>query len=611
MANEESLADSATSTATGQALLDALLDISRSGLASYQETIDALLSKSAQALGAARVGYWALSADEQAIVCESLYVQGQGISHPGIRLERHAAPRYFDAILTLPTLAAEDAQCDPHTAEFTEGYLKPLGIGAMLDVPVRLGGDTVGIVCHEHVGGPRRWSENERMFSCAVAALCSQLMEHQNLAVAQAERQHVLFHDVLTGLPNRVLFLERLPMGEAGRDAVLMVVDVQRFSEVNEAYGAETGDRLLADFAQRIERLAEGERVGRIGDDDFAVLLENDRDATRAHALAEAIQREVQAPLHIDGRDIPLHAAIGILPDLSAYREAHLALRDATLALKAAIRQGQRGIEVFREHYAVQARNRLELIEDLHRAVALGEFRFHLQPIVRAGDACLIGAEALLRWQHPQRGLLAPAAFLEAAESAGLLARIQLPLLQELFARLRRWRALPGFESLAVSVNLAAEQLSAADFAGALLNALGEAGLGMDALHLEITENTLLSADGEHLPGLQRLISRRALLALDDFGTGYATLNHLVDLPLHSIKLDRRFVLRAMEDAKFQVVVRHLIALAQALSLHVVAEGVETEAQFRFLADAGCDAVQGYWTCRPLELPEFERRWLL
>lgn len=592
-------------------LRDALLDISRHPFVSNETSLERIMSASSLALSCPRVGLWMFEADNTQLRCAALFQNGKMQLNLPFVLYREKTPRYFEALNNLLTLAAHDAANDPHTSEFRDNYLAENNIGAMLDVPVNVCGKMVGVLCHEHVGSIRHWTDEERVFCCGISALTSQSLEHRRLHQMESERNRALFFDHLTGVANRGLMLDRLnQLMRAGDPAALLIIDLDRFNSVLQAIGDEDADAVLVAVADRLAAIVGMDRLGRLGNDEFAVVVVSDNPKLEAMRITSKIQLAIAQPIFIGDREIVLTASVGIISDTREYKEANDCLRDATIALSAAIQSGRSGQEVFSPGMDEIAKQRMDIEQDVRRGMAANEFLFYFQPILDAKNKKLMGAEALMRWQHPDKGLLAPAEFLEVAEESGALLAIQPRLIREAFKSLAAWRQLSGHEKFRLSFNFSPEQLSYPGFAYDLQRMLDESGLDFDALQGEITENTLLHDKDNLLPILRKFSESGLALALDDFGTGYASVTHLAQLPLQMVKLDRSYVSRVCEDARMASIVQHLIALAQALDLRVIAEGVETQAQYDLLQQSGCDEVQGYFFSKPLPLTSFESRYL-
>lgn len=596
-----------SASAEWQRLRNALLDVASTPFSDPDAVRARLLRTDAEALGVDRVGLWMFEPGRVAIVCTALYETGKGVSRPGARIAADNAPNYFQSLQGLLTLAAGDARRDPRTQEFELDYLVPLGIGAMLDVPVRIFGEMVGVLCHEHVGGPRAWSDGERIFAAAMGVLWSQTMEFEKLQKAEREREQALFYDPLTGLPNRALFLDQLGQAARSSGAALLLLDIHGVGEIVEAYGADVGDAVLRETAARVKQVGRAGYAGRIGNDEFALLLPGEHAVAVASRVAWQLQEAMLLPMELSGQRLQAGFSIGLLPGVRHDRQPADALRDATIAVNAASRAGRNGIEIFRQGMDEPVRQRLALEADIRRGMAASEFCFHLQPVFGA-EGGLQGAEALLRWQHHERGLLAPSEFLSVAEDSGLLHDLHWPLLPELCRVVAGWRTqVPGFQ---IGVNISPEQLALPYFPDDLVALITSAGMPAEALVAEITENTLLTHAGSDVPAIVRLAAAGVTIALDDFGTGFASITHLAELPLAVVKIDRTFVARAVGDPRYASIIESLVDLAHALSLRVNAEGVETEEQQMLLAQDGCDQLQGYWLGRPVSMAEFATRWM-
>lgn len=604
-------ADGFLSGETWLRLRDALLDIPRHPFIDDQTSLERILAASSKALSCPRVGLWLFEADGSQLRCAALFQVGKLELNLPIVLHREKAPRYFEALKNLLTLAAHDAVNDPRTSEFKDNYLAENSIGAMLDVPVSVFGEMIGVLCHEHIGTARHWTDEERVFSCAISALASQSLEHRRLHQMESERNRALFFDHLTGVANRGLMLDRLnQLMRAGESVALLVIDIDRFGNVLQAIGDEDADAVLVAVVDRLALLVGMNSIGRLGNDEFAIVVASDTPMLEAMKITSKIQSAIAEPIFLGQREIVLTASIGIVADTRAYTDAGECLRDATIALSAAIQTGRGGQEVFTPGMDDAAKQRMAIEQDIRRGMQKNEFLFFYQPILDANTQALLGAEALLRWQHPTKGLLAPAAFIAVAEECGALLAIQPKLIRGAFESLAAWRQLPGHENFRLSFNFSPEQLTYPGFAYDLQIMLDEAGLGFDALQGEITENTLLHDKDNLLPILMKFSESGLALALDDFGTGYASVTHLAQLPLQMVKLDRSYVSSACDDVRMANIVQHLIALAQSLNLRVIAEGVETQAQYDLLRQSGCDEVQGYFFSRPIDLAAFETKYL-
>lgn len=429
-----------------------------------------------------------------------------------------------------------------------------------------------------------------------------QIQSHEELLV------HDALHDQLTGLPNRTLFMERLGHAiDLSRDDgtyqfALAFIDLDNFKLVNDSLGHLKGDELLKAAARRFTASVRPTDIfARFGGDEFTVLLEHLEGPSQAFRLARRLQESLEAPFDLDGCEVFTTASIGVA---FAAREVVLQpqdlLRAANRAMYRAKTKGRNRIEVFDEEMHEEAISSLELETDLRRAIQRQEFRVFFQPIVNLADGQIEGFEALLRWQHPDRGLLTPAAFLHLAEDTGQIVQIGNWILREACGQLAEWRDRGlGSPLLSISVNLAAKQMYQQDLVSHVANAVADAGLAPADLKLEITESVM--AEERRFPqhSLEQLRDLGVKLHIADFGTGQSSLSRLHRLTVDALKIDRSFVMDIVAGEKRLVAA--IINLAGSLGLGVIAEGVETREQLRQLVDLGCGRAQGYYFSRPVD----------
>jgi diguanylate cyclase (GGDEF)-like protein/PAS domain S-box-containing protein len=415
--------------------------------------------------------------------------------------------------------------------------------------------------------------------------------------------------DLLTGLANRANLYRSLEttLTRPAAAAILMI-DLDGFKDVNDTLGHSVGDAILCEVGSRLQEVASAEAtVARIGGDEFAVLLPECDDAEKAAALADQMIARIAEPIVVNGHEVRVAASCGVAVAPAHAQEALELIGDADLALFRAksFRRGQSFIFVKALRMEAVAR-RLYSIE-LHRAVNEGEFLLFYQPQVRLMDGALSGAEALIRWRHPQRGLLSPAAFLPALEGGPLAAVVGFWVLDEACAQAAMWRR-RGATDFRMGVNLFAAQFRVDNLVDEVLAALQRHGLPPEALELEITENIVLDHDDVALESLQRLRALGVGIAFDDFGTGYASLSLLKRYPLTRIKVDRSFVQSVLESERDASVVRAIIDMARSFGLETIAEGIERTEQRKWLRRLGCEAGQGYLFGRPIPAVEFGER---
>lgn len=434
--------------------------------------------------------------------------------------------------------------------------------------------------------------------------------------IAEEKIEHLAFYDPLTNLPNRRLLLDRLAHVSSNamrqqRLGALLFIDLDNFKTLNDTYGHNRGDLLLQKVAQRLsESIRKGDTLARLGGDEFVLLLENLpvdtlQAANQTETVAEKILNVLRQPYELESTLHNSTPSIGITLFGAVEESIEEPLRRADLAMYEAKSAGRNTFRFFDPQLqaAVTARSFLEA--DLRSALREHQFLLHFQAQINAGNS-LCGAEVLLRWQHPQRGMISPMEFIPVAEESGLILSIGRWVLDSACAQLARWAEQPLFAELSIAVNVSSRQFHQADFVEQVLHSLSAAGANPRRLKLELTESLLISNVEDVVAKMTALKAVGVAFALDDFGTGYSSLAYLKRLPLDELKIDQSFVRDTLTDANDAAIVITIIALAKSLNLAVIAEGVETEAQRAFLAQHACMSYQGYLFSRPLPLAAFE-----
>jgi diguanylate cyclase (GGDEF)-like protein/PAS domain S-box-containing protein len=419
---------------------------------------------------------------------------------------------------------------------------------------------------------------------------------------AQQKLWHAAFYDALTGLPNRSLFMERLGQaqerarGRSGAGFGVLFLDLDRFKVVNDSMGHRAGDQLLVAIARRLDRIRRaGDTVARLGGDEFAVLVEGVEDAPAAGRVADRVQRELSQPFEVNGQEVFTSASIGIALGGSQGHKPEDLLRDADTAMYRAKGQGIANHAVFDITMHDHAVAVLQLESDLRRAIDRGELRVRYQPIVGLQSARIIGFEALVRWQHRQRGLVAPAEFIPMAEETGVIGAVGRWVLLESCTQMRALQQLyPRAPGLTLAVNVSGRQILQPDLVEQISDILDATGFDPRLLRLELTETVLVENEAAAARCLNRLRQLGLKLAIDDFGTGYSSLSYLHRMPIDILKIDASFVQTMGVDEKNRRIVETILALGKNLGVEVIAEGVETAAQAQVLQRLGCGLVQGY-----------------
>ena len=462
-----------------------------------------------------------------------------------------------------------------------------------------------------HKDGTFRWMLNRGL------AVFDDSGKTLRMAGSQTDITERKVSDPLTGLPNRLLFIDRLGRlikhAKRRKDILFAVLflDLDGFKMINDSMGHLIGDQLLLGVANRLEkclrstdtvaRLGESFTVARLGGDEFTVLLDDLKDPNDAKSAADRLMKALAPPFILGGKEVFTSVSIGIALSNTAYEHAEDMLRDADTAMYRAKSLGKARFEVFDADMRASVLARLQLETDLRGALERKEFRNFYQPIVSLDSGQIVGFEALLRWQHPTRGLLGPEEFILVAEETGLIRELGWWNLREACRQMSDWRTGPnGRPDLIISVNLSAKQFLQPNLVVDIRKLLHELSLSPDALKLEITESAVMADPSAAVEMLQQIKSIGIHLAIDDFGTGYSSLSYLHRFPLDTLKIDRSFIRDMQEDGEGMEIARTILPMANNLRLDVVAEGVETLEQVALLKQLHCKYAQGYYFSKPL-----------
>jgi diguanylate cyclase (GGDEF)-like protein len=453
--------------------------------------------------------------------------------------------------------------------------------------------------------GDRGFGDADHNFMRAVAHVLAGAVQRTR---AEERARHQSLHDKLTGLPNRALLLDRIQQ-DLGRIAggpgalFVLLLDVDSLKLVNDALGHDTGDEVLREIAARLtEALDPTDTVARFADDEFGILCLDPRGKRKAELIAEAVRAAFVRPFVLAGEPHFISASLGVVASTGdGARSAGDLLRDADAALNRAKERGRGGYELFDPRTRARVVSRLKLETDLRRAIDQDELLIEYQPYVRLDDQTPAGVEALVRWQHPERGLVSPGEFIPVAEETGLIVSLGEWVLRRACSDLAAWRDDHDWATgLRMSVNVSARQVHARDLTATVQSALADACLPPGLLGIEITEGLLLDEERAPQMALAALKQLGVRLLLDDFGTGYSSLSYLSRFPVDVLKVDRSFVRDLGARTDSDPIVTAIVALARGLGLDVIAEGVETEAQAERLRAIGCDYAQGFLFARPL-----------
>jgi diguanylate cyclase (GGDEF)-like protein len=475
--------------------------------------------------------------------------------------------------------------------------------GSVFGVPLTTAGRVVGVLGLASGVTERRWGPREINTLTSFAQLASIALDNARLV---DEAQRGAMYDTTTGLPNRELLTDRIAhaLGASrpdGPEVGVILLDLDRFKVINESVGHNVGDRLLVAVGQRLTAcLRPADTVARFGGDEFGILLEEVAGVDEAHRVAERIDAELRAPFATGDREWFISASIGISLGHGGRATPEEMLREAEIAMVQSKSDPTKRHALFEPSMSHQTIERIDLESDLRRGIERGELRLHYQPMIDLPTDRIVGFEALVRWEHPVRGLIPPLSFVPLAEETGLILPLGRWVLEQACRQARAWHdARPDAPPMFMSVNLSARQFAQPDLVDQVREILAETGLEPSTLEIEITESALMDQTETGIRTLRQLRELGVRLVLDDFGTGYSSLSYLKHLPLDTIKIDRSFV-AGMGDDIDRAIIDAVISLAHGLRITTVAEGIETEEQFERLRAMGCDVGQGYLFARPM-----------
>ena len=487
-----------------------------------------------------------------------------------------------------------------------------IGAGTLHTCWAPLGGNNVMVV--GRLAEPFDLEERSLLRAMARSIeLCLRMLEAiSSERQARRDASHQASHDPLTGLPNRLLVLERLERwishapDDGNSHTAVLFIDVDRFKWVNDAHGHAAGDELLIHISRVLQRsVRRDDLVGRLSGDEF-IIITRTAHPEAASELARRIIAAIRRPIRVAGTELSHSASVGI-SFISQTDTASSVIENADMAMYRAKALGRGRHALFDPSMREEARQRLALEEALRRAIGEAEILTYLQPIVQLPNRQIVGFEALARWNHPQQGLLSPAAFISAAEDSGLIEDIDLHVMQTACQAVGAWQRREGLERLRLSVNVSARTLGAADLMDRIQPILEQSGIDPAQLYLEITETSLVEDIQSTTSTMDSLRQLGLKLAIDDFGTGYSSLLYLKRFPVGLLKIDQSFVADLGRDPEDEAIARAIISLAGALGVRVVAEGVESLTQESCLLEYGCDFGQGYLYGKALSITESER----
>ena len=572
---------------------------------------------SANTLDVKRVGIWLYNDAKTSIECRVMYIKGEGFSSDGVLLKADF-PRYFSAMESGRRIVIGDARNDPATSELTETYLLGNDIHSLLGAPIFYDQDIIGVICHEHIGKPRNWSVNEQDFSALIASDISLSLEVDKRKVIEKDLEHQAYHDSLTGLPNRALLLDRIDQAirHAKRNKSLLAVlflDLDNFKQINDSFGHSVGDTVLISISTMLQdALRDMDTIARLGGDEFTILLSEFEKEEEINEITTKLFEILRQPLVIKGGELFVTTSIGISVYPNDGADPEILLRNADTAMYRAKEKGRNGFEFYTEDMTERALEKVHMITNLNRALDQGEFEVYYQPQYDFQRKQLVGLEALIRWHHPELGLICPEEFLLAAEESGLIVSLDRWTMSQGLQQMKLWND-EGVALGRLSLNLTMQQIDQPDFLEFLMESMQQNDCDGKSLRFEITEGQLMKNPERTIEVLSRISALGIKISVDDFGTGYSSLAYLKKLPVDALKIDKEFIRDIPGDEDDVSIVKSIIALAKSMRIDVLAEGVETEKQLDFLNKAGCSLMQGYFFSHPKsaqEIPELASNWV-
>jgi diguanylate cyclase (GGDEF)-like protein len=492
-------------------------------------------------------------------------------------------------------------------------YLSTVGVSDCMVAPLVAEERVVGtIMVADRVSNVTTFDEEDLRIFAILANHVSVAFENGRLVARLRkeanERLHESLHDSLTGLPNRAMFVQRLAECSAkGGRAGVMLMDLDRFKEVNDTLGHHNGDALLQEVSRRLMSvLRRYDTVARLGGDEFALLLPRVDSTEEVIEVARRVVAALQEPFCLEGLSVDVGASVGVALFPEHGRDSATLLQKADVAMYQA-KGGDESIALYSPDRDFNSPERLTLAAELRNAITEGQLEVFYQPKARLDDGEIIGTEALVRWRHPERGLLDPGLFIPIAEQTGFITQLTVFVIEATLQQCQAWDQ--SGRNLSVSVNLAVRSLLDKDLPQEIERLLAQSGVDPSRLTLEITESSVMADPARTIAVLERLSETGVKLSVDDFGTGYSSLSYLRRLPVHEVKIDQSFVFRIAADQTDSAIVRSIIELAHNLGLRVVAEGVEDRISWDMLKNMGCDEVQGYFISKPISGPALTR-WL-
>lgn len=592
-----------------------LVSISQTRFSSPERALTAILTTASEKLDVARISMWFYADNKTAIQCHLLIVDGKKEPN-NLYLQEKDFPSYFKALENSGFICADNAHTHSSTKEFSQAYLTVLGINSMLDVPIRLDGETVGIVCCEHTGPERHWNVDEQDFVRSISDICANKLLEKQHAETEQKLYRMAHFDPLTGLANQSLFEEKFHLAQSknkhkSQQLLICWLDLDDFNSFNKLYGEAFGDQLLIAIAERLSySIASTDTVARITGDEFGLLIDAGAEGDSPEKIAQHLLETISETYDIDDRKVSISASLGMTLYPVDDSDIETLLRHAYHAMYQAKLNGKNSYHLFNPTSDQVTIERNRHLQELHNGLQQNEFSLFYQPKVNICTGEVLGVEALIRWLHPEKGIQPPMAFLPLIENSEIEDEFDVWVIQQALSQLNTWQA-QGI-NLGMSINLSCNFILSEPFFASLSESLSKyPQLSPQKLEIEILESSEISDINKISQVVHDCQSRLGIkFALDDFGTGYSALSHLRNISVDTIKIDRTFVQNLLSNPNDLAIVESVIALAKTFQRSVVAEGIETIEQGLKLIEMGCEIGQGYMIAKPMPKEEFND-WLL
>ena len=598
----------------------ALLEWSKVDYQNENLTIQKATELSAKALHVERVSIWLFNEEQTELKCEDLFNVQDNTHLSGDVLTERLYPIYFKLIREGKMLVVDEAQQDPRTREFVNDYFKPLNILSVLDMPIVLDNQLLGVIRHEKIAELKSWQPDEREFVYSILNAISLSLEIKKRRLIQEELKaqkeilhHNAHHDALTNLPNRVLFNDRLKQSikQAQRNddfIAVLFIDLDHFKGINDSMGHKVGDELLIEVARRLKSsIRQTDTLARLGGDEFTVILDQVQNTDAIVAITQGLLKVMNDPVEISGHSFYISLSIGVAIYPEDGETVDELLKNADAAMYQAKDDGRNTYQFYTQIMTEKAFERVAMEASFRNALSHEEFEVYYQPQVDGRTGDYIGMEALIRWNHPDMGLITPANFLSFAEDTGLIIPLDLWAMRKAMTQITQWYQ-AGLKPGVLALNLSIKQLQKDDFLTTLQSILEETGCRPEWLELEVTEGQLIKDGRQAVRILNDIKELGVNLAIDDFGTGYSSLSQLKRLPIDKLKIDQSFIRDLPGDEEDSVISKSVIALSINMGLSVIAEGVERQEQRDFLLENGCYYMQGYFYGKPVPAEEMETK---